>query len=343
MEPKKVSAETSINGELNINSIPAKRMIEKPNRLKSFSGVLGNNKVMIALIVLCAILSLMSDRFLDINNLENILLQSAIMGVVAVGMNYVIITAGIDLSVGSVLGLSSVVIAGLASSGVPIIIVLLAGIIVGVIAGGLNGFFITKFNMTPFIVTLGVMAAARSIALVYTDAKTISIYDNAFFKVLRTDSLLGIPIMIIIPIIVFLIGHYILHYTIFGRHVYAVGNNKKAAELSGINVKRIELTVYAISGFLAGVAGILMTARLGSGTPLAGSNLELMAIAAVVIGGSSLMGGRGTIFGTMVGVLLINVINTGMNLMNISSHYQGLIMGGVIILAAFIDSYGNKK
>lgn len=337
MEPKKV-----INDEIVYKS-ELESTKEKAKMVQTFTGILGKSKVLIALIVLCAILSMLSDRFLNIDNLTNILLQSAIMSVVAVGMNYVIITAGIDLSVGSVLGLSSVVVAGLALTGMPIIIVLLAGILIGILAGGINGIFITKFNMAPFIVTLGVMAATRSLALVYTDAQTISIYDNAFFKFLRTGSTLGIPVMVIIPIIIFLIGHYVLHYTIFGRHVYAVGNNKKAAELSGINVKRIELTVYIIAGFLAGVAGILMTARLGSGTPLAGSNLELMAIAAVVIGGSSLMGGRGSIFGTMIGVLFINVINTGMNLMNISSHYQGLMMGSVIILAAFIDSYGNKK
>lgn len=301
------------------------------------------NKVLLALLIICVILSFMTDRFLEIENIKNIFLQSAIMGVVAVGMTYVIITAGIDLGVGSVLGLASSIVAGLVSGGSSLAVVLLAGAAIGILSGGINGFFITRFKMAPFIVTLGMMAAARSIALVYTDAQTISIYDNAFFKYLRTGDILGIPIMIIIPIIIFIIGHYILQYTIFGRHVYAIGNNKQAAELSGINVKRIEMIVYVIAGLLSGFAGILMTARLGSGTPLAGTNLELMAIAAVVIGGSSLMGGRGTILGTMIGVLLINVINTGMNLMNISANYQGLIMGSVIFLAALIDSYGNKK
>ncbi|WP_245947519.1 ABC transporter permease [Bacillus taeanensis] len=310
---------------------------------KSALQALLKNKVLLALVIVCAILSLTTERFLDIENIKNIFLQSAIMGVVAIGMTYVIITAGIDLGVGSVLGLSSVIVAGLVSNGFPLVIVLLAGVVIGALSGGINGFFITKFKMAPFIVTLGMMAAARSVALVYTDAQTISIYDNAFFKFLRTGEVIGIPIMIIIPIIVFIIGHYVLQYTLFGRQVYAIGNNKKAAELSGINVKRIEMMVYIIAGLLSGIAGILMTARLGSGSPLAGTNLELMAIAAVVIGGSSLMGGRGTIFGTVIGVLLINVINTGMNLMNISAHYQGLIMGAVILLAALIDSYGNKK
>ncbi|ARK30130.1 ABC transporter permease [Halalkalibacter krulwichiae] len=258
-------------------------------------------------------------------------------------MTFVIITSGIDLGVGAVLGLTSVVTAGMVSAGFPIIIVLMLAMLLGAMCGLINGFFITRFSMAPFIVTLAMMAAARSVAMVYTDAKTISIYDDAFFRYLRSGEILGIPVMILIPIIIFLVAHYVLRYTIFGRYVYAIGNNKKSAELSGINVKRVELSVYIIAGFLSGIAGILMTARLGSGTPLAGSNLELMAIAAVVIGGSSLMGGRGTVYGTVIGVLLINVINTGMNLMNISSHYQGLMMGVVILLAALIDSYGNKK
>ncbi|WP_066160285.1 ABC transporter permease [Halalkalibacter krulwichiae] len=301
------------------------------------------NKVLFALLIICVILSFTSEQFLSFNNLTNILLQSAIMGVVAIGMTFVIITSGIDLGVGAVLGLTSVVTAGMVSAGFPIIIVLMLAMLLGAMCGLINGFFITRFSMAPFIVTLAMMAAARSVAMVYTDAKTISIYDDAFFRYLRSGEILGIPVMILIPIIIFLVAHYVLRYTIFGRYVYAIGNNKKSAELSGINVKRVELSVYIIAGFLSGIAGILMTARLGSGTPLAGSNLELMAIAAVVIGGSSLMGGRGTVYGTVIGVLLINVINTGMNLMNISSHYQGLMMGVVILLAALIDSYGNKK
>ncbi|MBS4206607.1 ABC transporter permease [Bacillus sp. FJAT-50079] len=317
--------------------------INNENKQNIALELLFKNKVLLALLLICCILSVTSGQFLSLNNFTNILLQSAIMGVVAIGMTFVIITSGIDLGVGAVLGLTSVIAAGMVSGGVPIFVVLIATIFIGAVCGLINGFFITRFNMAPFIVTLAMMAAARSVAMVYTDAKTISIYDNAFFKYLRSGEIIGIPIMILIPVTIFLISHYILRYTIFGRHVYAIGNNKKSAELSGINVKRIELSVYIIAGFLSGIAGILMTARLGSGTPLAGSNLELMAIAAVVIGGSSLMGGRGTVYGTMVGVLLINVINTGMNLMNISSHYQGLMMGLVILLAALIDSYGNKK
>ncbi len=229
------------------------------------------------------------------------------------------------------------------NSGVPIIAAILAGLLIGMISGIINGFFITRFHMAPFIVTLGMMAAARSVTLVYSDAQTISVYKDPFLQYLRMGKIAGIPVMILITAVLFLIAGYVLSNTVFGRHVYAIGSNKKAAEVSGIPVKRIEMMVYVIAGTLAAVGGLMMTARLGSGTPLAGVNLELMAIAAVVIGGTSLSGGRGTIFGTLIGVLLINVLNTGMNLMNISSHYQGLIMGAVILLAALIDSVSNKN
>ncbi|WP_082034186.1 ABC transporter permease [Cohnella kolymensis] len=301
------------------------------------------NKVLIALLLLCVFFSLSSEQFLRIDNILNVFLQSAIMGIIAIGMTYVVITAGIDLGVGSVVAVSGMIIAGMIISGIPVIAAILVGLVIGMGSGVINGFFITRFNMAPFIVTLGMMAAARSITLVYSDAQTISVYKDPFLQFLRMGNVLGVPVMILITAVLFIIANYVLSNTVFGRHVYAIGSNKKAAEVSGINVKRVEMMVYIIAGVLAGVGGLMMTARLGSGTPLAGVNLELMAIAAVVIGGSSLSGGRGTIFGTLIGVLLINVLNTGMNLMNISSHYQGLIMGSVILLAALIDSLSNKK
>ncbi|ALS23356.1 MULTISPECIES: ABC transporter permease [Paenibacillus] len=304
---------------------------------------LSKNKVLIALLLLCVFFSISTEQFLRMDNIQNIFLQSAIMGIVAIGMTYVIITAGIDLGVGSIVAVTGMVIAGMINSGVPIIAAILAGLLIGMISGIINGFFITRFHMAPFIVTLGMMAAARSVTLVYSDAQTISVYKDPFLQYLRMGKIAGIPVMILITAVLFLIAGYVLSNTVFGRHVYAIGSNKKAAEVSGIPVKRIEMMVYVIAGTLAAVGGLMMTARLGSGTPLAGVNLELMAIAAVVIGGTSLSGGRGTIFGTLIGVLLINVLNTGMNLMNISSHYQGLIMGAVILLAALIDSVSNKK
>lgn len=313
----------------------------KQNRM-IFSIVL-KNKIFISLMLLCAFFSVATEQFLQIDNILNIFLQSAIMGIVAIGITYVIITAGIDLGVGSVLAVSGMIIAGMINAGYLIVVAILVGLLIGLATGAINGFFITKFKMAPFIVTLGMLAAARSITLVYSDAQTISVYKDPFLQILRTGKIIGVPIMILITAVIFIISHYVLSNTVFGRHVYAIGSNKKAAELSGINVKRIEMMVYIISGTLAGLGGLMMTARLGSGTPLAGVNLELMAIAAVVIGGTSLSGGKGTIFGTLIGVLLINVLNTGLNLMNISSNYQGLITAIVIILAALIDSLSNKK
>ncbi|MGO0059585.1 ABC transporter permease [Brevibacillus fluminis] len=312
-------------------------------RTNHFLSILLKNKVLIALLLLSLFFSVSSEQFLRVDNILNIFLQSAIMGIVAIGMTYVIITAGIDLGVGSVVAVSGMFIAGLVNAGVPFVIAMLAGLLIGLASGLINGFFITRFNMAPFIVTLGMMAAARSITLVYSDAQTISVYKDPVLQYLRMGDIAGIPVLIVITVIMFFLAHYVLSGTVFGRHVYAIGSNKKAAELSGIHVKRVELVVYLIAGTLAGLGGLMMTARLGSGTPLAGVNLELMAIAAVVIGGTSLSGGKGTIFGTLVGVLLINVLNTGMNLINISSNYQGLIMGGVILLAALIDSVSNRK
>ncbi len=324
-----------------INPLDRKSKTSEPKR--DVFSMIRNNKVLIALLLLCLFFSVSSEQFLRLDNIMNIFLQSSIMGIVAIGMTFVIITAGIDLGVGSVVAVSGMFIAGMISSGMPIFVAILVGLLIGMLSGAINGFFITKFNIAPFIVTLGMMSAARSITLVYSDAQTISVYEDPFLQFLRIGEIAGIPVMILITIVMFFIAHYILSNTVFGRHVYAIGSNKKAAELSGINVKRIEMMVYIIAGTLAGLGGLMMTARLGSGTPLAGTNLELMAIAAVVIGGTSLSGGKGTVFGTLIGVLLINVLNTGMNLMNISSHYQGLIMGIVIILAALIDSLSNKK
>lgn len=340
MEKQEVSiTQSSTNVPVDIRN---KRDTTKQQK-NSFLFLILNNKVLIALILLCVFFSVTTEQFLRVNNVLNIFLQSAIMGIVAIGMTYVIITAGIDLGVGSVVALSGIIMAGMVNTGMPILLTVLVGLLIGVASGVINGFFVTKFNMAPFIVTLAMMAAARSITLVYSDAQTISVYADPFLKFLRMGTLAGIPVMIIITIVMFILAHYVLSNTVFGRQVYAVGSNKKAAQLSGINVKRVEMLVYVIAGTMAGLGGLMMTARLGSGTPLAGTNLELMAIAAVVIGGTSLSGGRGTIYGTLIGVLLINVLNTGMNLLNISSHYQGLIMGGVILLAALIDAVSNKK
>lgn len=331
---KQSSAETNHSIENKTKTLEQKRNI--------FDIIL-KNKVLIALLLLVVFFSFSTEQFLRIDNILNIFLQSAIMGIVAIGMTYVIITAGIDLGVGSVVAISGMIIAGMINSGMPIFLSVAVGFSIGILSGAINGFFITRFNMAPFIVTLGMMAAARSLTLVYSDAQTISVYKDPFLQFLRMGEIISIPVMILITVVMFFVAHYVLSNTIFGRHVYAIGSNKKAAELSGINVKRIEMMVYIIAGTLAGLGGLMMTARLGSGTPLAGVNLELMAIAAVVIGGTSLSGGRGTIFGTLIGVLLINVLNTGMNLMNISSNYQGFIMGIVIVLAALIDCLSNKK
>ena len=293
--------------------------------------------IYLAFIFLVMILTIISPPFLKPSNIINILRQISITGIIAVGMTFVIITGGIDLSVGSVLALSAVVAASFAHPDeYPLLVPLLLGLLVGLSLGTLNGILIAKKRLAPFIVTLGMMTAARGLSLVYTNGRpVINLSDN--YNQIGGGYLAGIPLPVIAFLLILLIGVFILHFTRFGRYVYAIGGNELAAKVSGINTNRILIGVYALTGMLAGLAGIVLSSRVMSGSPSTGQGYELDAIAAVVIGGTSLSGGIGSIAGTIVGALIIGVMNNGLDLLNVSSYWQQIVKGFIIVLAVLLD------
>ena len=302
-------------------------------KLSKFQSVIG-------LIVFSIIVAFINQRFMTTSNILNILRQTSINSIIAAGMTFVIITGGIDLSVGSTLALSGAVVAFLIASGMNPIIAILLALLAGAFIGAFNGVIISKGKLQPFIVTLAMMTIVRGITLVFTEGKPINAgYEkNAeFLSNLGNGYFLGIPIPIIIMIIVFIAGFYILTQTTIGRYVYSLGGNEEATKLSGVNTDKVKIFVYAISGLLAALAGVIITARLSSAQPTAGSGYELDAIAAVVLGGTSLAGGVGSIIGTIIGALIIGVLNNALNLMDVSSYYQMLAKGVVILIAVLID------
>ncbi len=292
--------------------------------------------IVIAFAVLMAILSLLSPSFLTVSNLLNIARQVSINAILAAGMTFVILTAGIDLSVGSVLACSGAVMAGLLAGGTPLVAGIGAGLILGTLLGLVNGAVVTRGKVQPFIATLAMLTIARGATLVYTDGRPITGLPDAFVW-LGAGDVGRIPVPVIIMAVVFLVAHLILSRTVLGRYVYAIGGNEEAARLSGVNVIRVKTLVYAISGLLAAVSGVVLTARLNSAQPTAGSGYELDAIAAVVLGGTTLAGGEGSIGGTLLGAFIIGVINNGLNLLNVNPFYQQVVKGAVILLAVLLD------
>ena len=287
-------------------------------------------------------MGLISPPFRTLSNLENILQQSSVNGIMAVGMTLVIITAGIDLSVGSVLALSGVIAASFAHPGSHSLIVpILFGLLAGLVCGTVIGVLIAKRRLAPFIVTLGMMTVARGLALVYTNGRPVINLSDAYDEI-GGGYLAGIPIPALIFLVVVLLGAFILHFTRFGRYVYAVGGNELAAKVSGINTDRILIGVYALTGALAGLAGIVLSSRVMSASPATAAGYELDAIAAVVIGGTSLSGGRGSISGTIVGALIIGVMNNGLDLLNVSSYWQQIVKGVIIVLAVLLDKRSKR-
>ncbi|HAS79830.1 MAG TPA: ribose ABC transporter permease [Fusobacteriaceae bacterium] len=297
------------------------------------------------LIIFGVIVSILNPRFLSSANLLNILRQTSINAIIAAGMTFVILTGGIDLSVGSILAICGAVSASMLAGGVNGYIVLIVTLILGTILGAISGSFISYGKLQAFITTLVAMTLLRGATLVFTNGKPISMGfgDNAMlFDTIGGGYLLGIPVPIYIMVVVFVICNYILKNTKFGRYVFAVGGNEEATKLSGINVEKLKVKVYAISGGLAALAGIIITSRLGSAQPTAGTGYELDAIAAVVLGGTSLSGGVGSISGTITGALIIGVLGNALNLLDVSSYYQMMIKALVILAAVLIDRKTNK-
>lgn len=293
---------------------------------------------LIGLFLLVIVITLLNPSFLSINNLFNVLRQVSISALIAFGMTFVILTGGIDLSVGSTLALTGAVAASLLASGMDPIIAMGIALILGLILGAINGVIITKGKVAPFIATLATMTIYRGLTLVYTEGRPISgLGDSMTFQLFGKGYFFGIPVPVVTMILAFAVLYFILHKTTFGRRVYAVGGNEEASRLSGINPDRVKIAVYAITGLLAAMSALILTSRLNSAQPTAGESYELDAIAAVVLGGTSLTGGKGWIFGTLVGALIIGVLNNGMNLIGVSSFFQQVVKGIVILLAVLID------
>lgn len=293
--------------------------------------------IYIAFAFLFVILSVASPSFLTVDNMLNVLRQVSINGIIAVGMTFVIITGGIDLSVGSILALSGVIACSLAHPDTyPVFVAVGAGLLVGLLCGVINGTIIAYGKVAPFIVTLGMLTIARGATLVFTGGRPVINLSDAYNNI-GGGYIQGIPVPIYVLIFVILIGMFLLNFTRFGRHVYAVGGNELAARVSGLNPARVKIAVYAISGLLSGLAGIILSSRVMAGSPVAGEGYELDAIAAVVIGGSSLAGGVGKIGGTVIGALIIGFMNNGLDLLNVSSYYQQIVKGLIIIAAVLLD------
>lgn len=292
--------------------------------------------LLMALVALVAALSLLSDRFLTPSNVVNVLRQISINAIIACGMTVVIIGRGIDLSVGSLLALTGVVGASLAVGGLPAGLAILAAMALGTALGTFNGLFVAYAGIAPFIVTLAGLTIFRGAALAFTDGRPITGLPAAFMT-LGYGTFLGLPVPIWIMLGFLLLTHVILRFTALGRAIYAIGGNEEAARLSGIAVRRVQAFTFAFSGLASALAAMVLTGRLNSAQPSAGVMFELDAIAAVVVGGTSLFGGRGGVFGTLVGALIIGVINNGMNLLNVPSFYQQIVKGGVILGALLIE------
>ena len=297
----------------------------------------------LGLVLVLATFSVLSGDFLTGDNLSQIALQSSINAVVAVGMTLVIITAGIDLSVGSVAGLSSVIAAVLmVEQGIPWPIAVLLAIAVGIAAGLVNGGLIAYVALAPFVVTLGTLSIYRGLALVTTDGETIFNFPQAFRDIFGGD--IGpIPTPVIIALLVAGIAHAIMRGTSLGEHIVAVGGNEEAARLSGVRVARVKLFVYGFSGFCATIAGLILIARVGAAEPIAGAGFELSAIAAAAIGGASLYGGIGSIPGTLIGALILGSLQNGLTLMNVQAFWQQVASGVVIILAVLLDRFTRGR
>lgn len=315
--------------------------MKKQNRVME---LLIKYRVFVIFLVLFAVMAIFSDSFLTRGNILNMLRQLSINGIVAVGMTFVLITGGIDLSVGSVLTFSAMVGCSFIQTGSPYLVAMAIGIslVVGLGIGLVNGILVAYGRVPAFIVTLGTQLAASGAALLFRNGSPIPGLKDSF-NTIGAGSVLGIPMPIIIFFVIMLIGGFLLRKTSFGRHTYAVGGNPLAARACGIKDRSITVWVYVISGLCAAIAGIVLAARVRTATPLAGNGYELDAIAAAVLGGTSLTGGIGNMWGTLAGVLIIGLLNNGMDMLNIQSYIQDIVQGVIIVAAVLIDVNTNKE
>lgn len=288
------------------------------------------------LIVICIFASILSSSFLSVSNLFNVVKQITVAGIVGCGMTFVILTGGIDLSVGSIVGLAGAIAAGILVSTENVFLAILAALGIGIVCGAINGFFVAQCEIPPFIATLGMMTLLRGCVLVYTKGAPIAIKVDAY-KFIGKGTILGVPVPILLLVVLYLIAHYILTQTGFGRSIYALGGNKEAARLSGIRVKYSEWMVYIFNGLMSGIAAIVLTARLGSAQSTSGEGIEMDAIAAVILGGTGLSGGTGFVLPTVIGAMIMGIIDNILTLMNVNPHATNIVKGAVVLLAVMVD------
>ena len=304
-----------------------------------------DNGIVIAFFLLCVALAFTSEHFLTTVNLRNVLRQTSINGLLAIGMTFVILTGGIDLSVGSVLAFGGMAAAVFASTSIgeqyPLYVAVPIGLLAGLALGLVNGFMVAFFRVPPFVVTLGMLSIARGLTLITSNGMPVSRLSSEYIAI-GQGVFFGVPVPVMIFFGVFTLAWVVLYRTTFGRYVYAVGGNEEAARISGVNARMVKFAVYGISGALAALGGIILSARTTAGLPQAGVAYELDAIAAVVIGGTSLAGGQGRLVGTLVGALIIGVVNNGLDLLGVSAYYQLTLKGTIIVAAVLLDSLRRR-
>jgi len=341
--PEQAGAGGAGTGGAGVAGAPKSPPAEPEERVLRLGDVLGRDAGgLIVLLVLFGGLTLASDEFLTGGNLGNLARQVAIFGIIAAGELLVILTAGIDLSVGSVLALTGCVTAQLLVHGWPVPVAILVGLLVGAALGVFNGLLVARAKLPPFIVTLGMLGIARGVVLVLTDASTIQPLPPSF-AALANGSVLGVPNLLWIFLVVVAVTAFVLRRTVFGRYVYAVGSNPESARLAGVPVNAVLVSVYALSGLLAAVGGVLFASRLSAGIPTGGTGYELNAIAACVIGGASLFGAKGGAFGAAAGALIVGTLNNGGNLLAVNAFYLEIIIGALILLAVFFDQLQARR
>ena len=294
------------------------------------------------LVIFLIAMAFLSDRFFTFKNLTNVGRQISLNAILALGMTLVIISGGIDLSVGGVCSLGCCVCAKILNSTGSSLLAIAVVLLIGLAVGAFNGFVVSKTGIAPFIVTLSTVSIIRGITLVMTNASPMPI-SNAAFKFIGQGTLLGIPFPIYITLILAIITAFVMNKTVFGRYVYAIGGNERSAVVAGIQVKKVKISVYMVSGFLAAFTAIIYTSRLSSGVPSLGDGFEMDAITAAVIGGASLAGGQGHIWGTMIGAVIIGILNNALNLLNINSYFQDIVKGVVVLLAVLFDFFIQSR
>ncbi len=307
----------------------------KPNgsRLLQF---LNSQRILFVLILLIAVMSLTIKNFASIDNIMKIARQTAVYGIVSVGMTFVIMTGGIDISIGSTLALGGIVAGLLNSNGMPLLPSMVLALAAGGLIGAINGFFVSYCRILPFVATLGMMNIIRGLALVLSDGQAVWGLSDSFLAI-SASYIWVVPVPVMIMVAVFIIGHFVLRDFSVGRYFLALGGSEEAAKLAGINTKWMKMLAYIISGILASASGIVLASRLGTAQPNAGTSYELVSIASVVIGGTSLTGGVGSMIGTLWGTLILGIVNSALNQMGVQAFYQTMVTGGIVILAVLFD------